>query len=699
MEVNWSSWETNPTFWDPKTTTPYIDWAEQFFTGLADDDVRKKFELASFERFPRFGTEGLPGLADIAAAAPEAMGGPGGFLGPSNPVSLRIPKETKNPNFDKRQPWVPNLSGLAASPDADAVILGVIDGGIALDHRRFRDVNGGTRVLASWQQGAEYGGGTDRNLPFGDEKFQHEIDGLLANHTPEAFNRAIGLVDFKNVYGTRSLGLRGSHGTHVLDLAGGMDTSDPRATIAKRPIITVNLPDRRTVGLSGAFLEYFVAYAIHRVVDISDQLWLQARYTPTNGIKGFPIVINFSFGKQAGSRDAQTVFVDVISRLNRDRETGNRFGDPTNSRWSRVHLVLPAGNDNLTRTNASLPRPRREQIRSLRWQVQPEDQTSNFVEIWSPRLTGDNVYIDQLMNGRASVPLAIDACPMGGNLNPLGGYHGRYIELKNAAGGVAARLYCEVVKYSGRQGGPSYRVRYVLCAAPTLSGSDDKIVAPAGAWQIGVISQDLQFAQGERVRFSIQSDQAPHELGLTSRRSYFDDETYLRRNMAGRAVDTYSYEQPYGRSPRVRPVLQDTARIVKRRGTINALGASSYVVLVAGHRRSDGRPAGYSGSGAQQILPLLSAVTDDSPSAFGILSAGSVDGSRVALRGTSFAAAYVSNCAVEILAQAGNPHVINLSASLSAMMPPLHPAYGLTAKQKAGGGRLDGLPQRRTDAP
>ncbi len=90
---------------------------------------------------------------------------------------------------------------------------------------------------------------------------------------------------------------------------------------------------------------------------------------------------------------------------------------------------------------------------------------------------------------------------------------------------------------------------------------------------------------------------------------------------------------------------------VRPQGTLNAYGFGEGTLLVAGYRYSDGEPAAYSSSGADDMVrratdrdgnplkgPDLAAVTDESPSLPGILGSSTYSGSVTRLNGTSVAA-------------------------------------------------------------
>src|SRR5205814_10258682 len=96
-------------------------------------------------------------------------------------------------------------------------------------------------------------------------------------------------------------------------------------------------------------------------------------------------------------------------------------------------------------------------------------------------------------------------------------------------------------------------------------------------------------------------------------------------------------------------------------------GYGKGTLLVGGYRRSDGKPAAYSSSGAKRMIrrekgpkreqmpgPDLAAVSEESPSLPGILGTGTYSGSVVALNGTSVAAPLAVRALADAIAAGGS---------------------------------------------
>jgi len=97
------------------------------------------------------------------------------------------------------------------SNGGEGAIVGVVDSGADFAHRNFRNADGSTRLIAVWDQD----GTTGPQSPFG---FGRRIE-------PQAIDAALATAD---PYGTLGYGpapdtptRRGSHGTHVMDIAAG----------------------------------------------------------------------------------------------------------------------------------------------------------------------------------------------------------------------------------------------------------------------------------------------------------------------------------------------------------------------------------------------------------------------------------------------------------------------------------------------
>lgn len=691
--MEWKGW----TSYEPEAENPYADWflsrggdqASNFGrVGVADPGlIAKSSEQIVGDRF----NSGLRAILE----SKELYGG------------IVAPDFMLNSEFIKGSSWeLPGVEHLP-HPHPDTVVVGIIDTGIALGHRSTRRSDGSTRFLAAWQQSADLSILSDElrqrqgHLPFGRELFANDIDQLLDEHSigerkdgwldEEAFNRAAGLVDFRNTRGHRDLTLRAAHGIHVLDRAVGCDPRrDPEFADRVR-MIAINLPNREIVGLSGSFLEQYVLLGIARIVEIADAFAKRAKQSkdtthhPTHG-DHYPVIINLSFGKQAGAPDRSGPIARMIEAINERKKVESDSSQEkipiAESRYidkGAVYITIPAGNDNLLKGNAVTKLQKLGDMKSrknLPWRVLPEDRSSNYVEIWSDKLVAADI-VDQKIPLRVSIELP-NGVPWGASLDkswqdllnnlPIDDSQDIHRVFRNEIADIA-RVYCRLVKIKREHENhpDEYRIHYFICAAPTLVQDPGSPAAPAGLWNIELENMTRKELC---VFVSIQTDQSAMPDGITGLRSYFEDETYkLLDETTGRFIDSYPY--PDEHMPRILTedklqeylgIGNDRAETVKRHGTMNAIGSDApinYSIVPGGYRATDGAPAAYSATGtlgtSQPVVksdPIGAAlVTDDGPAHPGILSAGARDGSAVAMRGTSFAASQVTRIIVEQLVE------------------------------------------------
>lgn len=570
----------------------------------------------------------------------------------------------------KDKNWLPEQGELPVLDDPETVIVGVIDTGIPLYHNRFFTNDGNSRVLAAWNQGAEaMKGGADalsvqEYLPFGRELLQKEIEQAKQDHaTQEGFNEALGLVDLKNIFGRRDLAHRTAHGAHVLDTAAGYAPSDPLARKIK--IIAVNLPHRITLGQAGEFLDLFVAYGLLRISHLANAIWEKSAAAHSwPSIKKLRLVVNLSYGRQAGSKDGQDLLPD-FRRLVPHTTLGGKL---------EFDMVLPSGNDNLARRNAEFLLKGGEK-QAVLWRILPEDRSSNYIEIWSDQYTTNGE--EQDLAG--PIPLAIELeGPDGVTTGLQAGVHG---EAKKF--GEVGRIYCERVPSDG----VTSRFKYLICLAPTLrNGPSWKKVVPAGDWKVTLKHKNADPTEELRVRAAIQTDQSLLPAGGSGLSSYFVDPEYVRFDRdTGRANDIHG---PHGGG------LTAEAKRVKQSGTLNASAVGDAVMAIAGYRRSDGRVADYSAAGFQagtnHEAPVVALVSDDGAAHLGTMGASARDGGVAFLSGTSFATAQATRILAEHYAglpnQAGNhgPQILEALVNQSAE----DPHAGAVSELKAKHGRI-----------
>ena len=661
--------------------------------------------------------------------------------------------------------WLPVefIEALPSDLPEDTIIVGVIDTGVPLHHHRtmMRTKAGlKTRILGSWQQSAS----VDRRLgydyryllPFGDALTASDIDRLIDTHAmsgsarldEDAFKRDANLVDPNHVLGHRNLDFRASHGAHVLDLLAGMDPFDTEAGLLKRVrFIVVNLPPQFLYGTAGNFLQFYASFALQWIADVAQALWDKNKHrygrpSPDASEETsrnpehvrdyhYPIAVNLAFGMQAGPKDGNlpfeflareiirgrrfragrlgidTEYVDQDALDNECRETADDLKQrgPV-KKIPFVRLSMPVGNSNLDRHSARMEL-KRGVSQELEWQILPQDQTSNFVEIWSdpvPNVDGDKLSADEF---RIHLVLPCGAkfetgVPEDGKYLAIGVPHGSYDGF--------AHVYCQVFNFERKK--PNFawkRIRFLIALRPTLNiydPCDRRPTAPAGLWRIGITSRVRSIA----LDLNVQSDQSRLVHSGTGLSSYFDHPSYRLFDEMGRLKDSFAYD----------PITGDTSYLevgegpVRRVGTLNAMSSTPYATTIAGYRQTDGKPADYSATGyldPDRVRELRRAnvafPTDDGAAHGGVIGAGSSDGSTALFRGTSMGSALSTRRLIDALIDRQHPIYGNSGfgrawfGRQAEVFETRRPdAYGPTAHAKTGRGRLpypEGYRRERID--
>lgn len=599
-----------------------------------------------------------------------------------------LPKDSKNPHWpkdpDKLPDWITPevMDRLPDDVPNDAVIVGVIDTGVALGHRAFRLGNGETRVISAWQQTAEFHHQSADYLPFGDEWFAGDINGKLRDHSlnrnlndrldEDAFNRALRLVEPQRIRGHRDLDHRAAHGTHIMDIAAGGDPAS-FADAERLRMIVVNLPTQYLHGYAGNFLEFFASYAVVRVFHLAEALW---RKNNPERSGGYPVALNFAYGMMGGPKDGSRMLEKLMDLFVTKRKES---GLPTS-------ICMPAGNENLAKSVARVQTRPDRWSDPIPWRILPSDRTSNHLEFWS------TVTTNSLKDDFDQYAFKITT-PTGDHSEISAPRHGAYADLP----GGFARLYCLLHPTED----DATHVHFMLAISPTLIIERDAergaqvVAAPAGIWTIEVRSP-----RPSELTVYVQSDQSAKVQSNAGLRSYLDHSCYKPYLPNGRIRDTYSYQLGSSEMP---VDQEEPDAFVTRKGSHNALATTTSISALAGFRRSDGRPAAYSATSFPPRCPCVHEIqaaypTDDSPALYGVLAAGARDGSSVAFRGTSMAAAMATRAAANAMldwTQAGNcAHLGNSDwhdregAAGELDIARTHPYFGMTMADKTGRGRV-----------
>jgi hypothetical protein len=524
------------------------------------------------------------------------------------------------------------------------VVIGVIDDGIAFAHERFRKIVNAqfeTRVEYWWLQDGPYQG-LSSSVDFGRELKKADIDALLNACTradsvdEDLLYQKARLIDFRQ-YGHKSAAWRAGHGTHVMDLACGLE---PAATQPEIPIICVQLPIRVTAQTSGASLHFYVVHAITYILDRARTISMQ------RGSQQLPVVINLSYGRLAGPHDGTLDLEWAIDQII----------SQSAKRGVSLRVVLPAGNSYLSRCHARVSFQRKDQVAPLLWRVMPDDRTPSFLEIWLPARTDDS------SENRVEITVT----------SPTG----QSRTITETSGKVRWKTGAQVYGQALYSISPlSSRGMFLVAIAPTAYLNPAIALAPAGVWTIKLKNKGI--AKLDSIQAWIQRDDSLYGFPPRGRQSYFDNECYVRYDHAGRENE-----------------VDDPACLVRRESTINGIATGRFPIVVGGHLRNEMVAARYSSAGAAQPpgpppnSPDASAVSEDSRVHRGILAAGTRSGSVVAIGGTSVAAPQVARWSALALAagKPGDRGAVQAQATQNEMAPPA----GTPALQpeRSGKGRL-----------
>ena len=519
-----------------------------------------------------------------------------------------------------RTPFQPLSSGRP-------VAIGIIDDGIAFAHRRFRrqDDTGRerTRIQAIWLQDREHPGLAETDwMAFGKRLMASDIDRLLEDAAlatgsiddTEVY-RLAGLLDFGRS-DHKSMALRAAHGTHVMDLAGGYDPDDPAGPGLNRPLLAVQLPASVTADTSGVTMGSYVLQGLRQIMLWADKI--------DNG-RPAPLVVNFSYGFLAGPKDGWHDLEREIDRLVRDRR--DRLDVET-------AVVLPAGNAYRSRTSARM-KIAPDATDHLDWVVLPDDGTASFVEIWShdPGLDGGPPQVGVTLSPPDDEPAGAASVSGPGQARML-----------RRGGRPVAGLYWDAP--AGRAGAP--RTRITLAVNPTRVLDSNQVRAAAGSWRISVKNNS---GRALDVALYVQRDDTPAGFRLKGRQSYFDhplayayDPQTGNYEGLGEYQDLAVAEVGDGAQAGVlqRPKDHAPACPITHAGTLSAIGTGRETTVLVGGALDGDRlePAVYTSSGptVSRCGPDFACVSDQGRAHVGMLAAGTLTGSTVALRGTSVAA-------------------------------------------------------------
>lgn len=235
-------------------------------------------------------------------------------------------------------------------PTGKGVIVGIVDYGCDINHDNFRREDGTTRLLYFWDQVGGSSAQSPEGYGYGREFDSNAIDDALSSTNP--YNRL------------RHNPGRGSHGTHVMDIAvgNGIGTGFP-GVAPEADVIFVNIPsdgiefeddveDDETYDLGNSKM---LVEAVDYVFSKAEEL-------------GMPAVVNVSLSAQGGPHDGSTLVEEAFDVL---------LQNPGRA------ITIAAGNSHHLATHASGD-VSENSSRIISWFVGEDDSTNNEIEVWYP---------------------------------------------------------------------------------------------------------------------------------------------------------------------------------------------------------------------------------------------------------------------------------------------------------------------------
>lgn len=474
-------------------------------------------------------------------------------------------------------------------------IFGVIDDCVPFLNVRFRRTMATTRFLAVWLQQLEYfdeqpDDRAEGNLFAGPVIEREEIDRLIGDGYEADVYRSF-KRETLSASARRALTRHTGHGAHVLDLCCGDVIGGP---LRDTDILAVQLPAHAVAQTDGRRLEGYAMQALR---------WIVERAIEANRTSNLrrPLIVNISLGVTAGRKDGNSFVEDWIKyEIERfETETG-----------AHARVVLSYGNAWRTRQVAYRELAPGETA-VLDWRIQPDDRTSNHLELRSPqalRVTltapgGQQVTFDPKGTPRKTL---------------MDGVHLLSMVQDRAAAGCDDGI--------------------LISVAPTAV-LDGSATAPAGRWRLELTNDGREPVA---VSLQIQRDDPLPDYGTGARQSYFDHPCSWKWD-----EETRDHTAP-GDSPITRTATH----------AADATSSDPRILTVGAARRAldgDGyRPTRTTAAGTTNRFltisrgPTVSALAEEPRGLPGRRATGVLSGSTARYGGTSVAAPQVARALARI---------------------------------------------------
>ncbi len=409
------------------------------------------------------------------------------------------------------------LCGWKKPSIATKVIVAVIDDGIPFGHRAFLDAQGGsTRISHCWLQAARVSQKKSA-VPFGREYVNAEIDTLRASAADDdaLFYRLAGAVDMDFAEIGSTLCRRMTHGAHVMGMCAGNGATFTEQLDDSVQIIAVQLPNTVAWDTSGFGKEMHMLSALHYIFNRATAIAAEAT-KQGQPVEELPLIINFSYGWNAGRHDGESDMEIAIQQLLEARAKCQ----------PKTALVMPSGNTfdhkmhaQFTEFDFSSNCNSVSDTVSIGWQLPPDDRTSSYLEVWLPKHFDPAGYLVRV-SSPAGQTLQSQAELY---INPVSEDHAvkqqastdqqHFTEL-TIAGKNIGQLSSE------RHNGNRWRV--LLALIPSTYCAAEERRSPAGLWKIDIIREDgaAQLGDTELIDIWLQRDDDPVSLKMGGRPSY-----------------------------------------------------------------------------------------------------------------------------------------------------------------------------------
>ncbi|SDN82027.1 hypothetical protein SAMN05216196_102216 [Lutimaribacter pacificus] len=611
-------WVYSPELGQPFVFPPHTDISAGYFTALLEGGNTLPFPAGVAARLPPIWAPGDVGHTILPFAFHRLIPHRRNDRLDQDVAELlkQAGKARYRVNFPIRpDAWVPDyargraMDGWTPPATRPKAIVAVIDDGIPFAGRAFLDAVGRTRISHCWLQSAP---ALPRDaVPFGRELVNAEIDALRAGsagNEAEAYRRSGTLLDGREGRGGL-LRRTATHGAQVLAMAAGNGPGIPADPMGDEvQIIAVELPNAISWETSGFGKETYVLSALHYIFDRARRIAAETGSDPAE----LPLFVNLSYGWNAGRHDSGSALDDAIQHL----------VDARRAIQPLTQIMMPTGNEFAAGLHAHIDEPRMSNgACRLGWQVQPDDMTCSYLEIWFPQGMDPSEYqIDLIpphgqLSGRGELPVTPDPALPGGDPR-------RFVEIEMGGQNIG-QLSADLDRGT--------RWRVLVALLPTWHKPGQTRAAPAGRWTVEVsrTAQASPLPEGSAIRLWVQRDDDPVRMGTGGRQSYLVD-----------------LGPP--------PIPDDLAiydgrmDLIRGYGGLSAIATAPGVTRVAGYEALTGFPCRYSGStgisagGATAPDIDASAPCDRSRLRPGMPSAGVLGGSRGMLSGTSAACPQVT---------------------------------------------------------